>query len=205
MIISISECDKVDNQFLQDLVGKKFQFPVKFLLSKQILTPGENRNLAAEESIGDIIITNDADDEPFFSRVEIIKYYFSKYDIDHLLHGFNYSDSIKKIFFYDYIHSDMPYFDKEKIKFQYIKSLYDLWDNSYSHRFHAGNMAIRRHVFGSVKWGKERRGQDIYYNMAITEKKFNSFYIQQPLILYRQEYSSWDKFTQKLKGKIDND
>jgi hypothetical protein len=211
IVISISEIDKIDKIFLNNLINKNWKFPIKYILTDKVKRAGENRNTAAEISIGDIIVTQDADDIPDTRRLEIIEYFFKKFEIDHLLHSYNYSSYIKdnekakKIWDnylgsgYGYNMNNMEFLPIEKIPYIFFKNLWDLWNNG--ERFHAGNIAIRKKVFEQLKWGNELRGQDIYYNEKICEKKFKSIFINQPLIIYCPENSSYEKFSYSKLGK----
>ena len=88
IIISLSEVNQVSDLIIKRLQDEQWPFPVKLLLSDQKMFAGENRNNACKNATADIFICQDADDIPHPQRVEISKYFFENYDIDHLMSSF---------------------------------------------------------------------------------------------------------------------
>lgn len=110
MVISLSGCRYVDWEYVEEVRSACWPFNVKFVFSDDNKTEAQNRNLAAKAATKDILICQDADDLAHPQRVEIIKYYFNKYDIVHLIHltagvddEFSFFSDISKI---EYFHVD---------------------------------------------------------------------------------------------------
>ena len=167
IVISLSEVEKIDKIELENL--KHIDLPFKLILieNTQKLYAGENRNIAAAKSTGDIIICQDADDKPHPQRIEIIKYQFTESNIDHLIHG--YSKKANELDFSFY--GDPKNFEK---KF----------------RLTAGNIAIKKEVFAKIKWTNIPRGEDCKFNKDVKKAGFKSVKLFLPLLFYRQNLSS---------------
>ncbi len=87
IVISVSEIGQISEDELLRVEEYPWKFEVKFLKHSGKKSAGQNRNLACEIATGDLIICQDADDIPHPQRVEIVKYIFENYYVDHLLHG----------------------------------------------------------------------------------------------------------------------
>jgi len=96
VVISLSEIDKLNPALIKKFENKKYPFPVKLIKHRELLWAGPNRNSACEHAIGDIFICQDADDLPHPQRIEIIKYFFENFDVNHLIHCFSYEPITEK-------------------------------------------------------------------------------------------------------------
>lgn len=186
-IISISEYDKLDQISLDHLMKKIYKFPVKYILNKEVFYAGGNRNLASEQAVGDVIIYQDVDDFPYKNRVEVVKYFFSNFDIDHLMHSYNFSslskDILKNRFSKD-IFADIDLIEDYKNSYSFFDEFKMIWN----HRLHNGNIAIKREIFKKHKWLNTMPDNDFEYNSRIFNKN-RTIFVLYPLIEYRNNLS----------------
>jgi len=195
IIISISESDKVDSKIIDEIENDLWPFDLKILKTPEKKYAGENRNAACEVALGELIILQDADDIPNAYRIEIIKYFFDKYQFDILIHAWdrpsNYAD-LDERFYGEYFHKQI---DLESIKVHFAKEQAEIWTNK---RFfgkqvpiHFGNCAIDKKVFESVKWSKKAKAQDVDFFDNVCKKFKTNLMITAPLVLYINKRSSW--------------
>ena len=90
VIISLNGCRHLDGNFINELercYKNKFK---EFIIIRNIniLSRGKARNVCIPHITGDIVCFSDADDEEHTQRFEIIEFFFTKYDIVHLLHSY---------------------------------------------------------------------------------------------------------------------
>ncbi len=185
VVISISEREKVSNELMNDLRDTDWAFPVKYILSKERVFAGENRNKACRIAKGDIFICQDADDLPDSRRIEIIKFFFSKYNVDHLMHCYYFSEDLKHINF-------TGSKSLEEMDFMYPRNMREVW--STGKKVHFGNIAIKRNVFDKIKWTSKPNGQDEEFDEKVYGARFKCMVVLEPLTLYRIELSSWKRF-----------
>ena len=165
VVIAVSEVSN-NNALLAQLAEKKWLFDLQIISTQAIKTAGQNRNIACAQANGDIFILQDADDIPHPQRVEIIHYFFEKYDVDHLQHKWDYNASwhmIKNVQSIDYIHINYH-------------------EDCYGQHYVQGTPAISRTLFQQLKWDN-KYGEDTRFNgnaYKLTEKT-----ILIPLILYQ--------------------
>lgn len=188
VIISLSESQKIsseERQSFKDLC-RTYPFVVKIIENRRRLKAGQNRNIACSEAEGDIIITQDADDIPHFQRIEIIKYFFDQYDIDHLMHLFFPSrvtypkKEIDRCYWGPYV--------LENIKYTLLKR----WDDAqYIQYLHNGHIAFRREIFEKVQWSHLYVGEDVLFNKSVFELKKKTMIVDAFLLIYRNELSSY--------------
>lgn len=160
VIINYSESSKVTKpeiDFLKSKYSKNFSKFI-FCAFPQKLYAGKNRNYGTRASTGDIIVYQDADDLPHKQRLEIIKYFFTYYDIMHLAHSYVFSENLlntnidlTKI---KIITSDVLY-----TKYFPNKRLIDCTNkiNAFGEGFqnlpvHGGAIAVKRNVFKKIRW-----------------------------------------------------
>jgi glycosyltransferase involved in cell wall biosynthesis len=86
VIVSLSECQKVASAEIESVEQFPWNFQLKIVKSTDKLSAGQNRNVAFAYSTGDLILTQDADDLPHPQRIQVIKYLFENFELDHLLH-----------------------------------------------------------------------------------------------------------------------
>lgn len=167
VVISISESHGMNKETLQKLEKENWKFPVKIITSNQKLYAGQNRNIGCSHAIGDIFICQDADDLPHPQRIEIIKYFFSKFNLDHLLHGYDLIPKRKK-------------YNLQEIPYKFCNNYKEVGDVA------NGNAAIARHVFEKIKWSSVPRGQDCEFNSNVYHYFKNNLVVQIPLLIYRR-------------------
>ena len=91
VIISLSSVKKITADRLTKIRALEthvFPFALKILYHDEDVWAAGNKNRAAEIATGEILVVQDADDIPHIQRLEVIKYFFDKYDILHLCHGY---------------------------------------------------------------------------------------------------------------------
>ena len=192
IIISLSSATEVIHpQVVQEVREGLWPFSVILLSTAKELFAGENRNRACERATGDILICQDADDIPYPQRVEIIKQFFTTYQIDHLVHqwvglgpkgkhgvdhlghthtGLNKDGSFR---LYEQI-EDLPFFHQKV--YEEVRCLGS---------FTNGNCALTKEVFDTVKWSSEPRGQDVSFNRQVYQQFSRCYALQVPLLIYR--------------------
>lgn len=178
IIISLttSQCDKIPVEDFEFVVNTKYPFVVKIVFDPGEL-PGRARNVACEASMGDLLICQDADDIPHPQRTEIIKNLFENYKVDFLIHRWIHSDQAFKMYSAQETQELATYFEK----------YYDItWDY-----IHNGNIALRREVFELVKWPDTYNCEDVYFNMNVFRTFEYKVGINEHLMIYRVELSSY--------------
>lgn len=180
IVISLSESDKVPDDIILALQTRSWKFPVKLLLSEKKLYAGQNRNIACSNASGDIFICQDADDIPHPQRVEIIKYFFEHYDIDHLMHEW-----------FEARENDLINFNQ----YQDLKNINFFWPRKFKDigkygRFTNGNVAIRRQIFEKITWSDLPRGQDTKFNNQVYNISNQCILIKCILLAYRRYLST---------------
>jgi hypothetical protein len=187
-IISISEYDKLDQISLDYLMKKIYKFPVKYILNKEVFYAGGNRNLASEQAVGNVIIYQDVDDLPSVNRVEVIKYFFINFDIDHLVHEYN-LDSLSKEIFFEKVSSERLADIDLSIDYRNQYLFFDQYNMIWNHRFHNGNIAVKKNIFDKNKWLNTMPDNDVEYNLRIFNKN-KTIFVKYPLMIYRAILSS---------------
>jgi hypothetical protein len=193
IIISLSEAYRVDKSTIEKVENEKWPFRVKIVKSDDRQSAGLNRNIAAENATCDVLICQDADDLPHSQRVEIIKYFFKKYKIDHLVHQVSWE--IKCLSraarnFDEYLESFIKFRPKQ-IKYYRIKSKKEFL--KYYEKISCitlGCIAISKRVFKKVKWPTDFIcGEDKIFTEKVCEKFGNTFLIKAKLLTYRNSLS----------------
>lgn len=182
VVISVSEEGKIDVDQRKKIESLKYPFKVNYIFHKERRYAGDNRNCACEKAIGDIFITQDADDIPHPQRVEIIKSMFQKYDVVHIVHKFA----------YPYLRKGGSFgaeFSINKIKTSLMTHDYmtECWVFG---PLTNGEMAIRREVFDKLHWSTQRVGEDVDFNCRVVALFKKSLILNAELLLYRQHFSS---------------
>lgn len=177
VVISLSEAHKIDFLLFSALVVKDYPFPVTFLVHKQRLYAGENRNLACLNSKGDILVLQDADDIPHPQRIEILLNCFQDENIQHIIHKWKQEEEWT---------SGWELIDHYEI--YPIKN----WRHYASFTMvHNGNCAIRRKVFETVQWSSHQKGQDVLFNQKVLGTFNATVVLDADLVVYRWRLSSW--------------
>lgn len=175
--LTLNQVDKIPQKDIEDVQYGEWPFDVKIVYDDGEQLPGSARNCACENSTGDIIICQDADDIPHPQRTEIIANLFENYESDFLIHRWiRYNQPFKLYTEMDTL-SLATYFDEYyDISFDFI---------------HNGNIALRREVFDYIKWQPFYQGEDIEFNMEVFEKFNYKVGLDEYLMIYRFELSSF--------------
>ena len=207
-VIALSSSAEVDTSILDTLTNELWRFPITLLLSKERYFAGENRNRASHSASGNLLVFQDADDIPHPQRIEIIKYFFKKYQIKHLIHEW--------IDFKSWSNANFePYTDFEKIPFFYPKNYQEILNNG--GYYTNGNIAILKTVLKTVSWPDNRKGQDAIFNKTVYEYFSSRIAINIPLLVYCSFLSSHkvpsegvtlgkkeaQAFSEELKGELE--
>lgn len=173
VVISLSGTKHLDKELILDLESRQWPFTLKVIQSEESQKEGQNRNIAAKNASKDIIICHDADDLPHPQRVEIIKHFFSKYDIVHLMHSALHP--YEKVCFYE---------EFEAINFHSLWSITDTFNKKNS--FCGGPIAILRSVFDRFQWmdNKNNIGCDVSFNKKVIKGYWKSIAIEAPIYIY---------------------
>ena len=185
IVISMSEVHRVPGAILEALYNELWSFPVIIVTSRQKLYAGQNRNIACQRAKGNVFICQDADDIPHPRRVEIIKYFFANYTIDHLMHCWTKIEN-------DFVAFVNSHIDITQIKFVNLKQFKDTWKIGWY--LTNGNVAISRAVFNKINWTSMPRGQDVAFNASVYSHFPNRIVINAPLLGYRSFLSSTREF-----------
>jgi glycosyltransferase involved in cell wall biosynthesis len=175
VVIAISDADSISDDIILCLNQENHPFKVIPIYSKGIVSAGGNRNIACSNAKGHILICNDADDIPHPQRIEVIKYFFEKYEIDLLVHDFFREEK------------DYKAFNLNQIKcFDYVSNYKRI-----SH--HRGCPAISKNVFNSIIWDEKNfnANEDKIFVETVGKKFKNSYIIDAKIYRYRQELSSF--------------
>jgi len=185
VVISLSESDFVPFEqkeaFTKEFCSRFDNFI--FLEEPSKLWHGPNRQKAGEASSNEILIYQDADDIPHPQRIEVIKYFFDKFDIFHLNHCWiSYKKEFKKINDFAQIRAIMS---DELFKSCFPKGHFKDCVNvtkAYGENFsmindgvHSGAVSVRREVLDKVKWKMYHEFQlciaeDYEFNMGVLFK-----------------------------------
>lgn len=181
VVISLSETCRIPSAQLAPLKNELWAFPVTLIASERQQYAGENRNIACSVATGDVFLCQDADDVPHPQRVEMVHYFFSTYNIDHLMHRY------KMINADDNSISFKHYSDFSTIPFTHFRT-HDLAKKA--GRLTNGNIAIARHVFEKLQWEIQPRAEDSPFNRTAYKLFRKCIVIQATLYGYRQFLSS---------------
>lgn len=187
IVISLSESNNVEDYILKTIQFTSWKIPVILLLSPDKKYAGTNRNIASHKASGDILIYQDADDAPHPQRVEIIKYFFENYEVEHLMH---YHDLYGEVTNFNYL---IP----TDIKFSYETDLRHVFKT----KAHQGCPAISKATFQKIKWPDTAHKEDLVFHQKSYKKLSKRMIIHTPLYIYMRELSSWGKnFTEEYSN-----
>ena len=174
MVISLSDCHMLRKNDIDMLEKQPWPFRIKIIQHERKKTAAENRNIGCEYASGDVILCQDADDLPHPQRVEIVKFLFEKYQIDHLMHFFadpgstfvNYKKDTLQLIKYKCAHmaTRLPY-------------------------VHNGNICLSKTLANKVKWPL-MDAEDMLFNISVYSQFATTAVLQVPLIIYRNYLSS---------------
>jgi hypothetical protein len=162
VVISLSESDIVPfdqkDAFISNFCNRFEHF--LFLEEPSKLWHGPNRQKAGEASSNEILIYQDADDIPHPQRIEIIKYFFDRFDICHLNHCWISDEKeFKTITDYTKIKTILSdelfacYFPKGQLKDCVKVAKYYSDKFGFTHDgVHSGAVSIKKEVLNKVRW-----------------------------------------------------
>lgn len=199
IVISCSGLNQMTNkqkQKLDKLVvwsSSLVDINVKWSLHKGSLLPGGNKNAACSVAVGDIIIVQDADDIPHVQRVEIIKWWFDHYDINHLGHTFIRRYESKMISSKSYL--DLTY-NRNRFKsieymisYRRLPEFFHQMPKSLRVKITNGEVAFLRSLFSEMghRWDdKLKAAEDTRFNRLVESKYRKSINLVDKLIIYNR-------------------
>jgi glycosyltransferase involved in cell wall biosynthesis len=164
--VSLSECKSLNPEEIKQLEKGNWPFRLHLFCHVENRTAGENRNWARALSKGDLLICQDADDLPHPQRVEIVKYIFEHFEVDHLIHSWAQGGAFTPC-------------DKEMIPLFLSTPLQIFEGFREGDRLiplHNGNICLSRELAQKVRWDCIPDGQeDVRFNQKayqITEQTF---------------------------------
>lgn len=175
IVISLSGADRVSKEVIDKIKNSSWPFPVILLTENLPLAAGANRNRAAKIANGDILASQDADDLPHPQRIEIIKYLFENYKLEHLMHGWLDVNA----FIPDYSLEELSWFESPLFT-------NELGGGTYCN----GPIAMLKEVFQSVKWPENLMvGEDVTFNKEVYKKFKHTLVLKTPIYIYRHRLS----------------
>lgn len=179
VVISLSEIEKLNSAEVTAVELGSWPFQLKIIKHYGKVSEGHNRNIALDNSIGDIILCQDADDLPHPQRVEVVKYLFENYYVEHLMHTLINGDG-----------QFAPYNSMKDIV-AYTCDTYAQAVPGYA--IHNGHPCFLREVGYKVRWSNDfRYGTDSEFNTNVYRSIKHKVVVHSPLVMYRRVYSSYD-------------
>lgn len=185
VVISLSQVELLAEEVVAAVEMGAWPFRVQILRHIGKRSAGMNRNLACKIASGDLFLCQDADDLPHPQRVEIVKFFFERYEIDHLIHAWVEEGEGWP---------EIP--AKEALKLRYFKHYDDIgivYQAGAAVRFHNGNVCLLAFV------AKERQWEDVLaydkdrqFNRGVYETFKNHAVTTYPLVAYRNRFSAYD-------------
>lgn len=182
VVISLSETNQIDSKWISELENTQWPFHLKIICHPTRKLAGMNRNIAGQAAEGDIFIYQDADDLPHPQRIEVTKFVFENYFVDHMLHQFisgaqafkNYHLSQIEVRSYDIYHG---------------------WDENL--QIHNGNICVSKEVGRKILWPEIVSAEDLLFNAAATKIFKNRVLVHCDLIRYRAELSAYEDYKKR--------
>lgn len=159
-------------------IAMDYPFEVRLAFTDRTY-PANARNTACEESSGDLLICQDADDLPHPQRVEIIKYLFEHYQIDLLIHRWSPSSELFE-----------PYTVEGSIPLAHSIDRYGEVESQFDF-IHNGSPAMLRAVSQRVKWPPTPLREDMIFNAEAFRYFPHKVVLDERLVIYRFELSSY--------------
>jgi hypothetical protein len=171
IIVSVSNYKAIPIDILTSLIEK---YPnVIFILHDKIMLAGPNRQISKDICSGDIITYHDSDDLPHIQRIEIIKHFFTSYDILHLNHSYGIKDDYNED---TIIINNIKYITSETFNKNFfpnnILEECNLIVNGYGYEnfpSHGGAISIRKEVLNYIKW---RDRSELYYSPSWDDNNY---------------------------------
>jgi len=175
VIIVVSE---TENKNTNTKWVENHKYYVRIIKIKGKSAAGNNRYIGAKNAKGSLLVFQDADDFPHHQRLEIINYFFDKYqDIVHICHKFDYNENKMK-------YNNLDNIDHEIIT---TNDVFMLPKIRIPEKITNGNVAIRKEIYDKVNWFNDMyRGQDVQFNNGVYNKYKRTLYIKVPIYYYRK-------------------
>lgn len=175
VVIGLSLIETLPKEEIAALETQRWPFRLKLLKHEGKRSAGMNRNVACTRATGDVILCQDADDLPHPQRVEIVKYLFENYEIEHLLH--------------EWIPPEGEFltYDKEEVLPERFKKYDEItWE------VHNGNVCLLRSLTKYSHWDDVFFcDHDTHFNRAVYRRCKNTAVIHSKLVMYRRYLSSF--------------
>lgn len=201
IVISVSEIEQIHEGELILIEDYPWKFELKILKHREKKSAGQNRNLACKRATGDIILCQDADDIPHPQRVQIVKYIFEHYYVDHLLHAI-FMENPKDLFCVEYNDhlvlgtfpgtKEFPFYKPQKVFAQRFDAYWDAINDSFI-PLTSGNPSFTQEVARRVHWDEDfDTGEDERFNELVYELFDNKGVARAFLYKYRISLSSFN-------------
>ena len=162
----------------------KSRVPVRIAHDEAWRNAAQNRNRGTAASRGHIAVYQDADDVPHAQRIEIVRHLFTRFEIEHLMHGFTMTTPDRRVpdgwtvGRYD-VQRDAHRFTRRTNGYAFEMGLTN------------GNPAVLRSLALKVKWPENRTvGEDVDFNTRACAMSRSNGTLNWPLLLYRQYLSA---------------
>lgn len=176
IVVVFSEVEKINDVDITKLEKGLWDFKLTIIKRNGVHLEGENRNVAMDNASGDILIFSDADDIPHPQRVEIVKYIFENYEVEHIIHTL----TVKR--------AEIMPIDIAAITPLIFSRLQQVWDFSTLENWITfGSPCFLKEVGQRVKWSAKN---DVAFNKTVYEIFKKNIVIPVKLILYRNHLSS---------------
>ena len=160
------------------VIAPGYPFEVRLVFTDRTY-PANARNTACEQSSGDLLICQDADDIPHPRRVEIIKHLFEHYYIELLLHRWAPSSELFE-----------PYTVEGSIPLAHSIDRYGEVELQFDF-IHNGSPAMLKAVAQRVKWPPTPLREDMMFNAEAFRYFPHKVVLDERLVIYRFELSSY--------------
>ena len=198
-------CNGLEDNHITEIIKQQTFFDnyysegfIKYEIYKENVPPGKAREMGIKSislnKENKYCIFHDADDIPHPQKIRILKYFFMRYNCDHILHlfqplGFNF------INYDDFSH--IMYTKTKKI-IQYIKKKkkvnFDI-GNIIKARVSQGLISVRLNAIKDIKWTSKMSGEDKAFNKI-------SLHMGNKLIMLDCYLSEYDRYNVKMMKKI---
>ncbi len=194
IIIALSGVTNYNKIIIEKNLKMLSKYPLYIINTEKIQYASENRNRGGKFASGDLYSFMDADDTFHPKKLEILNYYFSKYNLKFLLHSYikNFNKNSKLNEYFRIDNGIMIYDYAKKIN-NTINT--NLLNNKpwfiMPHLYHHGHITIPSFVFKNIKYREGeyyKRGQDAVFIRDILatygRNKNTGFFIDLPLTNY---------------------
>ena len=177
IIVSVTESDNILEDILK-VENKTFPFNLKIIKNKGKIRAGLNRQIGSKLAKNKFIIYQDADDMPHNQRVEIMNYFFTKKNANHITHLV--TSSPRELVKQPYTMETIKYIEWRKR------------ENRPGFRGTTlGNIGIKKDILKDISWSEHFVGEDTRFTDKILEKYENCYRVSATLLYYRKHLSSY--------------